>query len=134
MGYPLLAVLFIPFQGTSKAELAREAARILLSDRLWSPRLQEQLHVSRFVNTQGCPGCNTPLDLHMEHLNRVVKGALTHTGSSLTEKSIKRAGCSVGVVAKLCSSMVEEPSELHRPYTYKHVLYIMLECLEEVEH
>ena len=121
------------FKALRKQNYAREAARILLSDRLWSPRLQEQLRFSRFVNTQGRPGCNIPLDLHMEHLNRVVKGALTHTGSSLTEKSIKRAGCSVGVVAKLCSSLVEGPSELHRPYTFQHDLHIMLECLDEVE-
>ena len=38
-----------------------------------TPEQAAQVKWSRFVNTRGKKGCNIPTDLHMEHLNRVVK-------------------------------------------------------------
>ena len=43
-----------------------------------SPRLSHQLVWSRFVNTSGKEGSNVPCDLHMEHLNRVLKDSTKH--------------------------------------------------------
>jgi len=37
-----------------------------------SPQLAKQLIWGRFVNVHGVPGSNISLDLHMEHLNRIV--------------------------------------------------------------
>ena len=40
---------------------------------LLSSREAEELIWSRFVNVHGIPGKNIPMDLHMEHLNKVLK-------------------------------------------------------------
>ena len=40
-------------------------------------RVALQVMTSRFVNTKGRAGCNIPCDLHMEHLNRRLKGIIT---------------------------------------------------------
>ena len=42
---------------------------------LASPMHCHQMLWSRFVNTCGRPGTNIPADLHMEHLNRILKEA-----------------------------------------------------------
>lgn len=49
-----------------------------------SPMHASQLIWGRFVNTHGKPGMNIPADLHMEHLNRVVKEAIRGLGSNQT--------------------------------------------------
>ncbi len=46
----------------------------------------------RFVNTSGLPGRNISNNLHMEHLNRVIKTSIQNLGSSKTEAAITRLG------------------------------------------
>lgn len=120
------------FKSTRKQNYSVEAARLLIRDCLLSPRLQAQNRFSRFVNTQGRPGANIPLDLHMEHLNRVVKDTLSHMGSNITDKSIDRAGRSVGVVANVCSSFTKPVSGSHKPPSCERDLKAMVKCLDEV--
>ena len=47
-----------------------------------SSRLSHQLMWSRFVNTSGKKGHNIPCDLHMEHLNRVLKDSIKCLGAN----------------------------------------------------
>uniref|UniRef100_A0A1X7U352 Uncharacterized protein n=1 Tax=Amphimedon queenslandica TaxID=400682 RepID=A0A1X7U352_AMPQE len=47
--------------------------------------MKEQLLWSRTINTIGRPGKNIPMDLHMEHLNRVVKDAMRTLSSNINE-------------------------------------------------
>lgn len=61
-----------------------------------TPRQASQLVWSRFVNTQGLPGHNKPLDLHMEHLNRICKGCISGLGANKTAKAISRIGNAIG--------------------------------------
>ena len=61
---------------------------------------QQWLH-SRFVNTQGRPGCNIPADEHQEHLNRVCKDSISHLGANKTKESIIRVGKCVGMISKV---------------------------------
>ena len=49
-----------------------------------SPRLSAELLWSRFINVHGHPGRNIPADLHMEHLNRLVKEAIRNLGANKT--------------------------------------------------
>ena len=42
------------------------------------PRQAEELIWSWFINTHGVPGRNIPLDLHLEHLNRLCKTSIAH--------------------------------------------------------
>ena len=67
-----------------------------------SPRLSNQLIWGRFVNVRGLPGRNIPLDLHMEHLNRIAKDAMRNLGSNKTQvSSITRVGRCMGTLAPL---------------------------------
>ena len=49
-----------------------------------------------FVNVHVFPGCNISADLHMEHMNRIVKTTIAGLGANKTDKVIIRAGKSVG--------------------------------------
>ena len=55
--------------------------------------IAEQLKWSRFVN-----------DLHMEHLNRLVKTAIDGLGANKTENAISRASKAMGVIEELIKS------------------------------
>lgn len=63
-----------------------------------SPRLSSQLLWSRFINVHGRPGKNIPADLHMEHLNRLVKEAMKNLGANKTEKACERIGKALGTI------------------------------------
>ena len=65
---------------------------------LASPRIQQQIIWSRFINMRGVPGGNKEMDLHMEHLNRTIKLALASQGSNLRPKSIHRIGKIAGAL------------------------------------
>ena len=57
---------------------------------LFPPRQAEQLLTARFINSRGGAGNNIPADLHMEHLNRVLKDCVMHLGSNKTPQAIVR--------------------------------------------
>ena len=48
------------------------------------------------MNSQGGPGQNISADLHMEHLNRLLKDAMTHLGANKTPQAIVRASKALG--------------------------------------
>ena len=54
---------------------------------------------SRFINTQGKPGHNVPCDLHLEHVNCLVKTAVSHRGANV---AITRVGRCAGPLMKVC--------------------------------
>ncbi len=60
--------------------------------------LCHQLMWSRFVNTVGRPGCNIPADLHMEHLNRSLKHAVSNLGSNKSQQAITRVWKALGTL------------------------------------
>ena len=66
-----------------------------------SPMHCHQMLWSRFVNTVGKPGHNIPADLHMEHLNRALKEAVSNLRSNKSEKSIIRAGKALGTLVPI---------------------------------
>ena len=47
---------------------------------------------SHFINTHGLPGKNISCDLHMEHLNRLLKEAIKALGANKTTNAINRLG------------------------------------------
>lgn len=57
---------------------------------LFTPRLAEQLIWVHFINTQGGLGHNIPADLHMEHLNRACKEAVSQLCANKTPQSISK--------------------------------------------
>jgi len=69
---------------------------------LLSPRTLAELKWSRTINTHGRPGTNVPIDLHMEHLNKRLKGIMCGLGSYITPQSIQRASKALGVIEAVC--------------------------------
>ena len=61
-----------------------------------SPRLAAKLSCSCF---HGRPGKNIPVDLHMEHLNKIAKGAIRLSGSNKHENTITRIGRVIGTLS-----------------------------------
>ena len=96
---------FLPiFKVTNHKNYSIGALNILLQyNVLLSPRQCKQLLWSRFINTSGKPGQNKSCDLHMEHLNRVVKTTIGGLESNVTPKSISRIGKCAGVLIKVCN-------------------------------
>ncbi len=85
------------FKASDRKNYAIEAFTLLAQHKyLFSPRMAKQLQWSRTVNVHGRPGKNIPADLHMEHLNRVCKDAISGLGSNITDNSIQRVGRCLG--------------------------------------
>ena len=63
---------------------------------VFSERQASQFLWSRFVNTRGLPSKNKPVDLHMEHLNRLCKDCISGLGASKPPKAISRIGKAIG--------------------------------------
>lgn len=81
------------FRATGHRNYALEALTLLTQYFVTlPPNLAEQVKWSRFINTHGHQGQNISSDLHMEHLNRIVKTAIEGLGANKTEKAIIRAG------------------------------------------
>ena len=73
-----------------------------------SPRLSNQMMWSRFINVHGRPGRNIPLDLHMEHLNRLAKDAIKNLGSNKTVGGVTRVGRCVGTLSNVLDQFDKE--------------------------
>ena len=81
--------MLLIFKAANRTNYSKEAITVLVQyHSLLSPRQREQLVWSRFVNTKGKPGANKPCDLHIEHLNRTVKTALSAQSSNLKPSAI----------------------------------------------
>lgn len=70
-----------------------------------SPRLAHQIMWSRTVNTQGRPGHNVPVDLHMEHLNRCLKDSIIGLGANVTENTVVQSSKSLRGVLDVCTNI-----------------------------
>ena len=73
-----------------------------------SEREAAQIKWSRCVNTSGRQGCNIPMDLHMEHLNRRLKSILCSMGSNVTDNSVTLGAKSTGIVQYICQTFLTE--------------------------
>ena len=62
---------------------------------------------SRPVNTHGQAGHNIPVDLHLEHLNRRLKGMLHGLGSNITPESVQRTSRALGMIKAVCTNFEE---------------------------
>lgn len=101
--------LMLIFKATGHRNYALEAFRTLAHLEWILPERQAmQLKYSRFVNVHGRPGCNIPCDLHMEHLNRMVKSCVHHLGANKTDASIERIGKSIGPVYETVSAFDQD--------------------------
>ena len=106
--------LLLIFRASNKTKYSFEALNLLLQQNvLLPPRLKYQLMYSRFINTKGKPGTNISIDLHMEHINKIVKGALSSQSSNLSPKAIIRTGQCTGAFVKIAEQF-DKVSSLHK--------------------
>ena len=103
--------LMLIWKATGHKNYAIEAFTLLSQYHLiLPPNLAEQLKWSRFVNVHGLPGHNISCDLHMEHLNRLVKTAIEGLGANKSKQAITRAGKAIGLLAMITQSFDKEVS------------------------
>ena len=94
------------FKVSEKKNYSIEALQTIYNHKfILSDMHAQQWLYSRFVNTQGRPGCNIPADEHQEHLNRVCKDSISHLGANKTKESIKRVGKCVGMISKVTENL-----------------------------
>ena len=65
---------------------------------------------SRCVNYSGKIGHNIPCDLHLEHLNRVLKTAIEELGANKMKEGIQRVGKCICLLANLMDAFDIETS------------------------
>ena len=83
-----------------------------------TPRVAAQVTWSRTVSTRGGIGRNIPVDLHNEHLNHVVKTAISHVGANISTESILQCGKSLKCLMSVLQNFdkqhdVPPPSSAH---------------------
>ena len=131
--------LLLIWMATGHKNYAIEAF-VLLSQYhlLLPPNLAEQLKWSRFINIHGVPGRNISCDLHMEHLNRLIKTAMEGLGSNKKKAAAMiRIGKAVGLLGRITKSFDEEagvsqPSGKHAKKTWqKDFVKIVEELLQQ---
>ena len=79
-----------------------------------------------------------PVDLHMEHLNKIAKGAISFLGSNKSEKAVTRIGHSVGTLSPLLDNFDEDnqvqdtssTSTQKRPRTHLDIEVVVNELLK----
>ena len=131
---------FLPiFKSTRQKNYAIEAFTLLAQlNFLFAPRMATQLKWSHTINTHGRPGKNISCDLHMEHLNRLCKGAITGLGSNVTDNAVLRIGKCLGELSKVTDSYDTEnevpvESGFHTGKSNKQDLEKMLNQLNEMK-
>ena len=131
------------FNSSGNTNYACEAANLVVQQMYTlPPRLASQLLWGRFVNVHGKPGKNIPVDLHMEHLNKIAKGAIRFLGPNKSEKSITRIGRAIGTLSPVLDNfdddndVASQSGNQKRPSAKKDISVVVgelvkAECLKE---
>ena len=131
------------FNSSGNTNYACEAANLVVQQMYTlPPRLASQLLWGRFVNVHGKPGKNIPVDLHMEHLNKIAKGAIRFLGPNKSEKSITRIGQAIGTLSPVLDNfdddndVASQSGNQKRPSAKKDISVVVgelvkAECLKE---
>lgn len=96
------------FFHTGHKKYAIECFRYLCSMKIEdvsTPEQAAQMKWSRFVNIHGKKGSNIPTDLHMEHLNRVVKRLVLGMGANVSKEAIVNASKCINNLGKVTTSI-----------------------------
>ena len=110
----------LTFRSANKTKYSLEGLLLLIKvhSKVLPERLKHQLMYSRFVNTRGRTGANIPIDLHVEHVNRIIKTAIYSQVSNLSPLSVIRSSRCTGVFANI-TNQFDNVSFLH-PQSSSH--------------
>lgn len=101
--------LLLIFKATGRRNYSVEAFNLLAQYKfIFTERMRMQLLWSRTINVHGRPGKNVSCDLHMEHLNRELKGSISGLGANITDGSIQRVGRSLRTSTKILENFDEQ--------------------------
>ena len=104
--------MLLIFKASKRKKYSIEALTFLAHQKFTlSSRLAHQQLWSRFINTSGKEGHNIPCDLHMEHLNRVLKDSIQQLGANKTKQAIIRAGKCIDKLEVLRNNYDEDNEE-----------------------
>ncbi|XP_066272161.1 uncharacterized protein [Branchiostoma lanceolatum] len=89
--------LWLPtFLGTNRTQYSTEAANHLANMKAdWSPKTTYVLTHNRFYNTHGRHGHAKPVDMLVEHYNKILKKALKSSGGRLTLRHAQEVSLAV---------------------------------------
>ena len=129
--------MLLIFKVTDKRKYSIQAATLLLQHEfLFTERLREQLLWSRTINTRGKPGKNIPMDLHLEHLNRVVKDGMRTLSSNVNKThAIERIGKSLKMLVNFLENFDKssEVPSLHDHHSSRSSLKDLEQLVEELQ-
>ena len=97
--------------------------------------LRHQLIWNRTCNLTGGAGKNIPLDLQMEHLNRVFKENINTFRSNISEKNISRSSQAIGPIQQLINTFdkvntLKKPAGTHVTPSVNKDFEIILQTLK----
>ena len=133
--------LTVVFKKEGNFNYAKEGFLLLAQSLLLSPQKIAELKWCRIVNTSGRPGKNVPVDLHIEHLNRRLKGMMRNLGSNITPESVQRVSKVLGTIETVCSNFeqvtnISASKDYHSMPSFEldlHKLQVQLEAEVFVE-
>ncbi len=131
--------LLIIFHNSNRKNYAKEAILLLHQYQyLITPQQAERIIYSRFINVAGLPGKNISSDLHMEHLNKILKNGIGALASNKTEESIVRLGKAIGTVAPVLQNFdaitgIQHHQTRHKPSSMKKDIMKVVESLHRTK-
>ena len=111
--------LLLHFKADGRVKYSVEAFHLLAQvNALLPPHMAHQLTWNRACNVSGGEGKNIPLDLMVEHYNRVFKDDINTFRSNIGEKSISRSSQAIGIMKELLERFdsiikIKKPSGRH---------------------
>ena len=130
--------LLLIFKAAKRKNYSIEALNLLLQVNFTlSARQSAQVKWCRCINTTNIAGRNIPMDLHIEHLNRRLKGTMRNMGSNMTKDSVKLAAECIQVVDSVCSKFEECTSKCalnsqkHTTPSFQRDFTLILQCLQD---
>jgi len=130
--------LLLVFKAARRKNYGIEALNLQLQvNYTLSPRQAAQLKWSRCINTTNQVGKNVPMDLHLEHLNRRLKGTMRNMGANVTDNSITMAAQCLRIVDAVCTKFEESTSDCakgsqkHGAPSSERDHALILQCLKE---
>ena len=88
-------ILLLHFFESGRTKYSLDAMRLQIQLLCLPSSLVHQLIWDRFVNTHGGMGHNPPCDLHNEHVNKALKGAIRHMGANFSQNALTNVARSI---------------------------------------
>lgn len=116
--YRVWKYLLLLFRQFGRTKYALEALTLQLQCNGLPKNVAADIKWSRFVNAKGGRGRNISCDLHMEHLNRELKTAISGLGANITKNSISRSARCLRTTLEVCDNFdsannISKPSGKH---------------------